>query len=69
MPVSIPSKGADMKKITIPSFRQKKKDTRKVTMITVYDYVFTRDARSAAYPVKEENYSGGPEIDKHFPLP
>jgi hypothetical protein len=45
------------------------KDARKVTMITVYDYVFTRDARSGAYPVKEENYSGGPEIDKHFPLP
>jgi 3-methyl-2-oxobutanoate hydroxymethyltransferase len=42
MPVLIPSKGADMKKITIPSFRQKKKDAQKVTMITVYDYVFAR---------------------------
>ena len=31
-----------MKKITIPSFRQKKKDAQKVTMITVYDYVFAR---------------------------
>ena len=31
-----------MKKITIPSFRQRKKDAQKVTMITVYDDVFAR---------------------------
>lgn len=30
---------------------------------------FTRDARSGAYPVKEETYGGGPEIDRYFPLP
>jgi len=29
---------------------------------------FTRESRSGAYPVKEETYAGGPEIDKHFPL-
>ena len=31
-----------MKKITIPSFRQRKQEARKVTMITVYDCVFAR---------------------------
>ncbi|MCE5283815.1 MAG: 3-methyl-2-oxobutanoate hydroxymethyltransferase [Deltaproteobacteria bacterium] len=31
-----------MKKITIPAFREKKKDGQKVTMITVYDYIFAR---------------------------
>jgi 3-methyl-2-oxobutanoate hydroxymethyltransferase len=30
---------------------------------------FTREVRSGAYPVKEETYAGGPEIDQHFPLP
>ena len=30
---------------------------------------FTRDARSGAYPTKEEAYSGGPEIERLFPLP
>lgn len=31
-----------MKKITIPAFRQRKKDGHRVTMITVYDHVFAR---------------------------
>jgi len=31
-----------MKKITIPAFREKKKACQKVTMITVYDYIFAR---------------------------
>jgi hypothetical protein len=28
---------------------------------------FAKDARSGAYPTKEENYSGGPEIEKLYP--
>jgi 3-methyl-2-oxobutanoate hydroxymethyltransferase len=31
-----------LKKITIPAFRQRKKDGHRVTMITVYDHVFAR---------------------------
>jgi 3-methyl-2-oxobutanoate hydroxymethyltransferase len=30
---------------------------------------FTREARSGAYPTKEEAYGGGPEIEKLYPLP
>ena len=35
-------KGEEMKKITIPAFREKKEAAQKVTMITVYDYTFAR---------------------------
>lgn len=38
---SVP-KGEAMKKITIPAFSEKKKAAQKVTMITVYDYIFAR---------------------------
>ena len=49
----------------VPRFaRQYKKMAAECTGVFT---AFARDARSGAYPAKEENYSGGPEIEKLYP--
>jgi 3-methyl-2-oxobutanoate hydroxymethyltransferase len=51
----------------VPRFaRQYKKMAQECTEIFT---AFTREARSGAYPSKEEAYSGGPEIEKLYPFP
>jgi 3-methyl-2-oxobutanoate hydroxymethyltransferase len=49
----------------VPRFaRQYKKMAAECTEVFT---AFAKDARSGAYPTKEENYSGGPEIEKLYP--